>query len=268
MELLPPIYWERFSGPMRVHEANLLSDYLVALSTRRAAELSHFSKRVTCKVARSHVERDAIFKLRYQSSLRAGLIPQNSFGRYLEPADHAANTYIIGLHVDHKLVSTLRLQIGSPLIPSFSSLELFPDVLEPLRRSRKTVVDLGCVATDAEFARQYAWLPYIVLRSWIIAAEHFHADYISAAVRPQHQLFFKRALDCIVHAEARLLPHHLASVGLVTLNFADSAERLYENLPFLRSTPSERQDLFEPDKRHLRPPGGALGAPKNNGIRS
>jgi len=63
MELLPPIYRERFSGPMRVHEANLLSDYLVALSTRRAAELSHFSKRVTCKVARSHVERDAIFKL-------------------------------------------------------------------------------------------------------------------------------------------------------------------------------------------------------------
>ena len=246
MELLLLIYWDRFSGPTRVHKANLPSDYPVALSARRAAELSHFSTRVTCRLARSHAERDAIFKLRYQSSLRAGLISQNSFGRYLERADHAANTYIIGLYVDRNLVSSLRLQIGSPLTPSFSSLELFPDVLEPLRRSRKTVVDLSCVATDGEFARQYVWLPYIVLRSWIIAAEYFRADYISAAVRPQHQLFFKRALDCELHAEARLLPHHLASVGLVTLNFANSAERLYENLPFLRSTPSERQALFEP----------------------
>src|SRR5262249_11932598 len=161
---------------------------------------------VICRIAGSYVERDAIFKLRYQSSLRAGLIRRNSFGRYLERADHAANTYIIGLYFDHKLVSTLRLQIGSPLNPDFSSLELCPDVREPLRRSRKTVVDLSCVATDGEFARQYAWLPHVVLRSWIIAAEHFHADYLSAAVRPQHQLFFKRALDCEVHAKARLLP--------------------------------------------------------------
>jgi hypothetical protein len=246
MELLLPIYWEHFSGSMRVHKANLSSDYPLTLSARRAAELSYFSKRVTCRLARSHVERDAIFKLRYQSSLRAGLISQNSFGRYLERADHAANTYIIGLYVDRKLISSLRLQISSPLTPSFSSLELFPDVLEPLRIGRKTVVDLSCVATDGGFARQHSWLPYVVLRSWIIAAEHFHADYISAAVRPQHQLFFKRALDCELHAETQLLPHHLASVGLVTLNFANSAEHLYENLPFLRSTPSERRELFEP----------------------
>jgi hypothetical protein len=244
-----------------VHKANLPSDYPVALSARRAAELCRFSKRVACRVAGSHVERDAIFKLRYQSSLRVGLISQNPFGRYLERADHAANTYVIGLYADRRLVSSLRLQIGSPLTPGFSSLELFPDVLEPLRRRRNIVVDLSCVATDGEFARQNVWLPYIILRSWIIAAEHFHADYISAAVRPQHQVFFKRALDCELHAEARLLPHHLASVRLVTLNFANSAERLYENLPFLRSTPSERQDLFEPDKTAVAAPGLCPSAP-------
>jgi hypothetical protein len=33
----------------------------------------------------------------------------------------------------------------------------------------------------------------------------------------------------------------------VTLNIARSAKRVYENLPFLRSTPSERQQLFEDD---------------------
>ena len=223
------------------------SDHPAGLSIRRSAQLSHFSKRVTCKLASSYVERDAIFKLRYQSYLRAGLISKNSFGQFLERADHAANTYVVGLYVDRKLVSSLRLQMGSPLTPGFSSLELFPNVLEPLRRSNKTVVDLSCVATDGELARQYVWLPYLVLRSWIVAAEHFHADYIAAAVRPQHQLFYKRALDCELHCESRLLPHHLTSVGLVTLDFANSAKHLYENLPFLRSTPSEREQLFERD---------------------
>jgi hypothetical protein len=68
-----------------------------ALSIRRAAQLSHFSKRVTYRLATSHVERDAIFKLRYQSYLLTGLISQNSFERYIENADHAPNSYLIGL---------------------------------------------------------------------------------------------------------------------------------------------------------------------------
>jgi hypothetical protein len=245
MELLRRIYGDRFHRPTRMHKASPPSDNPVVLSARRAAQLFYFSNRVTCRLARSHAERDAIFKLRYRSYLRTGLISQNSFGRYLERADHAANTYLIGLHVDRKLVSCLRLQISSPTSPSFSSLELFPSVLEPLRRSNKTIVDLSCVATDGEVAQQYVWLPYIILRCWIAGAEHFRADYIAAAVRPQHQLFYKRALDCELHPEPRSLPHHLTSVGLVTFDFANSGKRLYENLPFLCSTSAERLELFE-----------------------
>jgi hypothetical protein len=78
-----------------------------------------------------------------------------------------------------------------------------------------------------------------------MAAEHFRADYIAAAVRPQHQLFYKRILDAALHSEVRLPPHHLTEVRLVILDFTSSAKRLYENLPLLRSTPSERQRLFE-----------------------
>lgn len=254
--LVRPFLWA-----MRVHKANPPSGNPVVLSAPRAAQLYHFSKRVTCRLAVSHVERDAIFKLRYRSYLRAGLISQNSFGRYLEHADHAANTCLMGLYVERKLVSSLRLQMGSPITPSFSSLEHFPNVLEPLQRSNKTVVDLSCVATDGELARQYVWLPYVILRCWIVAAEYFDADYIAAAVRPQHQVFYKRALDCELHSELRPLPHQFTSVGLVTFNFAKSAKHLYENLPFLRSTPSERQELFEPDTTPFKATGLYPSAP-------
>jgi hypothetical protein len=80
-----------------------------------------------------------------------------------------------------------------------------------------------------------------------MAAEHFSADYIAAAVRPQHQLFYKRVLDVELHSEIRPPPRHLTRVSFVILDYASSAKRLYENLPFLRSTPSERQQLFERD---------------------
>ena len=77
-QLVRPFLWA-----MRVHKANPPSGNPVVLSAPRAAQLYHFSKRVTCRLAVSHVERDAIFKLRYRSYFRAGLISQNSFGRYL-----------------------------------------------------------------------------------------------------------------------------------------------------------------------------------------
>ena len=146
-----------------------------------------------------------------------------------------------------QFLRSLRLQIGSATAPNFPSLELFPDVLEPILRNDKTVIDMSCVATDGELGRPYAWLPYLILRSWIMAAEHFHADYIAAAVRPQHQLYYQRVLNCELHSELRLLPHHLKGAGLVILDFASSAKRLYENLPFLCSTPTEREQMFERD---------------------
>jgi hypothetical protein len=95
-------------------------------------------------------------------------------------------------------------------------------------------------------AQSYVWLPYAILSAWIGAAEYFQADYIAAAVAPQHRLFYRRLLGCDVHAGSPTRPHSFAPMGLVTLDFAASAARIYENLPFLRSTRSERQQLFVP----------------------
>lgn len=229
-----------------MHQADLGSAD-PAVSLHRLAQLSDFSERVTGRVARSYAERDAIFRLRYQSYRRAALIPQNAFGRYIEPCDHADNSYLMGLYVDRRLIGCLRLEVGRAATADVSPLELFPHVLRPLLRGGKTLVHMSCVATHPELARSCVWLPYVILRAWIVAAEHFQADYIAAAMTPQHRLFYRRLLGCDVHAGNRPHPHHLAPLGLVTLDFAASAARIYQNLPFLRSTWSERQQLFVPE---------------------
>jgi hypothetical protein len=227
------------------HNPDKASDDPAApLSVRRAARLSYFSKSVTYRLATSHIERDAIFKLRYQSYLLTGLISQNSFERHIETADHAANSYLIGLYAGCRLVSSLRLQIGTTKTPELSSLELFPHVLKPLLRSDRTVVDMGCVAADGGLSGVHVWLPYIVLRPWTMAAEHFHANYIVAAIPPEHRPFYQRALGCELHSGLQPAPNHTGCLGLVTLDFTTSARPLYQNLPFLRSTPAERERLF------------------------
>jgi hypothetical protein len=234
-----------------VHRTDVSSDHSGTVSNR-GVQLSHFSERIVSRRASGYAERDAIFKLRYQSYLRAKLIPPNAFGRYLEPSDHAEGSYLIGLHADHILVAALRLQVSGAAAPDFSPPELFPDVLRPLFRSNKTVVHMSCVATNAELACSYVWLPYFILRCWIVAAEHFAADYIAAAVRPQHQLFYRRVVGCDLHAQSRPRSHHLAPMGLVTLDFAASAGRLYRNLPFLRSSLPEQLQLFGPETAAVR----------------
>ena len=181
--------------------------------------------------------------------------------RHIEPADHLANAYLMGLYVDRRLVSSLRLQIGCATTPNFSSLELFPNILERLLRSNKTVVDMGCVATDGDIARPYVWLPYLILRSWIIAAEHFHADYIAAAMRPQHQLFYKRALNCEVHSELRLLPHHLTSVGRASY-FVIRPSACTKISHFFAPHPVSDTNYFSMTRRHLMPPGSTLRSRK------
>jgi len=133
---------------MKVHKPRPAGADCATPSVQWTAQLSEFSTRVVCKLARSHAERDAIFKLRYRSYVRGGLITPNSFGRHIEPSDHAANAHLIGLYVGHRLVSSLRLQIGTATNPTFSSLALFPDLLGPLLRGNKTIADMSCVATE------------------------------------------------------------------------------------------------------------------------
>ena len=97
---------------MDVHSPDWASNIPLSPSTP-VAQLFHFARHVTCKLAKSYGERDAIFKFRYQSYLRSGLISPNAFGRYIEACDHAPNAYLIGQHVNRQLAGSLRVQTGT-----------------------------------------------------------------------------------------------------------------------------------------------------------
>jgi N-acyl amino acid synthase FeeM len=211
-----------------------LADRLAALLTR-----------IECRRADSAEEREAIFRLRYQAYLREGAISPDPSGRFTDADDEADNAYIFGLYLDGKLASSLRLHIGSKEHPDFPSLHVFPDVLQPLLDAGRVLIDSTRFVADEKLSRLHRGLPYATLRPCMLAAEYFHGDDLLAAVRVEHQAFYRRAFTHQVLCAARPYPQLAKPISLMSLHFPSAADWLYRRYPFFRSTVAERRNLFE-----------------------
>jgi hypothetical protein len=209
-----------------------------------ADHLATFSPRIEWRLAETTEERQAIFRLRYQAYLRNGMIPANPFEKFTDAADGAENGYLFSVYIDNLLASSLRVHVGSPDHPNVPSLEIFSDVLQPLLGAGRVIIGCTYLVADERLARQYAALPYITLRPCILAAEYFHGDDLLAAVRTEHQAFYRRAFNCQALCEPRHNPQLTKPLSLVTLHFPTVAKQLCEKYPFLCSSAFERDRIF------------------------
>jgi len=207
--------------------------------------IANLLAKVDYRRADSAEERDAIGRLRYQAYLREGAIYANSSKTFSDPYDETDNAYLFGLHVDGQLASSLRLHVASKQLPDTPSLEVFYDVLRPLIDAGKILVDSTRFVADERLSRLYRGLPYATLRLCMLAAEYFGADHLLAAIRVEHQAFYRRAFNHRVICEPRPYPQLAKPICLMTVHFPSAAEELYRRYPFFRSSPLERQRLFE-----------------------
>jgi hypothetical protein len=211
-----------------------------------ADHLATFSPRIEWRLADTSEERQAIFRLRYQAYLRNGMIPANPFEKFTDPADGAENAYLFSVYIDNQLASSLRVHIGSRGHPNVPSLEIFSDVLQPLLRAGRVIIDCTHHVADERLARLYPALPYITFRPCMLAAEYFHGDDLLAAVRTEHQAFYRRAFNYQVLCGPRQHRQLTKPLSLVTLQFPTAASQLCEKYPFLCSSAFERHRIFAP----------------------
>ena len=201
--------------------------------------------RIEFRRADSGEQREAIFRLRYQAYTREGAISPNSSGMFSDHYDETDNAYLFGLYIDDELASSLRLHIASKQHPNFPSLEVFPDLLQPELDAGKVLVDSTRFVADEALSRLHRGLPYATLRLCMLAAEHFHADDLLAAVRAEHQAFYRRAFNHRLICEPRPYPQLAKPISLMTVHYPTAAGQLYRRYPFFRSTFLERRMLFE-----------------------
>ncbi len=201
--------------------------------------------RIDCRRADSGEEREAVFRLRYEAYLREGAIFPNSSGTFSDPYDETPNAYLFGLYIDDELASSIRIHVGSRERPNFPSLEVFPDILQPELDAGKVIIDPTRFVADESLSRLHRGLPYATLRLSMVAAEHFGADLVLAAVREEHQAFYRRAFDQRLIGEARPYPRLSKPISLMAVHYPTAVDKLWQQYPFIPSTFAERRKLFE-----------------------
>jgi N-acyl-L-homoserine lactone synthetase len=200
--------------------------------------------RIDCRAATTGEQREAIFRLRYEAGMRERPIAQRSSLTFSDRYDNTGNVYLLGLYIDDELASSIRLHIASKEQPQFPSLDVFADALQSELDVGRVIIDGTRFVADEHLSQLNRELPYATLRFCMLAAEHFHADYLITAASPPHDAFYRRAFNYRPTSERRLHPDLATPVRLMTLNYPTAADDLYRRYPFFRSTPAERWKLF------------------------
>ncbi|HXW29515.1 MAG TPA: hypothetical protein VEK55_09120 [Xanthobacteraceae bacterium] len=225
------------------------------VSDQAAAELGFTDRlalllaRTECRRAESAKEKDPIYRLRYQAYLREGAIKPNSSGAFTDAFDDIGNVYIFGLHVDGELAGAIRLHVASAEHPEFPTGQVFPEYLLPEIEAGRVIVDVTRFVADWILARIHRGLPYVTLRIALLAAEQFGSERVLAAVRVEHQAFYRRNFFRSV-CPARPYPLLSKPIALMVLDFAAARDDMYRRYPCFRSTLSERRLLFERSSAH------------------
>jgi N-acyl-L-homoserine lactone synthetase len=220
---------------------------------------SSFSDRIAlllaktdCRVAVSGEQQEAVFRLREEAGIRDQAISQCSSSTYLDRYDNTGHVYLFGLYIDGELASSIRLHIASKEQRQSPSIDVFADLLQPKLDNSQVIVDCTRFVADEYLSQLNRELPYATLRCYMLAAEHFSADYLITAASPAHQVFYRRAFNYKTISETRLDPRAGIPVRLMALNYRTSAHDLYRQYPFYRSTLDERRKLFGHGKFVLR----------------
>jgi hypothetical protein len=201
--------------------------------------------RIDCRLADTPEEREAIFRLRYTAYLREGTIAPNPTETFSDPYDCSDNVRIFGLYLEGELASAIRIHVASGEQLDFPSYHVFADVLEPELRAGRVIVDSTRLVTNRALSHLNPALPYATVRLGWLAAEHFRAEHLLAAVRTEHQAFYRRTFHHRAICEPRPYPLLAKPISLMTADVAAVADEVYGRYPFFRSTFFERRMLFE-----------------------
>ncbi|MGA2125566.1 MAG: hypothetical protein ABSG76_05365 [Xanthobacteraceae bacterium] len=190
-------------------------------------------------------DREAIYRLRYDAYLRGGEIPPSFSRRFTDRVDDDDNTWNFGVRIDGLLAGSIRLSVTIPGCRRLPALGVFSDFLLPQIEAGKTIVDPTRFVADRASSRRHPELPYVVLRIPWIAMTYFKADLMLAAIRAEHQAFYRRMWGCRVVCPPRPYPALRSHISLLTCEHAAVKDEVHRRYPFFQSDPVERTLLFE-----------------------
>src|SRR5216684_3281004 len=184
----------------------------IALVPERTADpLEH----VDYRLAETPEDKDRIYRLRYRAYLREGAILPSESERVTDRYDDLPNNFTFGVYVRGELCSSIRISVLTSEYRGSPSSEMFPE------------------------------LPYVTVRLGYVACGHFNADIGLANVRPEHRAFYRKVFLQEPWGEPKLYPGLIKPVGLVAAHYPSIREKVFQRLPYMRSSAFARRTLFQ-----------------------
>lgn len=224
-----------------------------AKKNRTAARGLELLNKVDYRLIETDADREEIFRLRYRAYLNEGVIEPRNDQRLTDRYDDAPNAWIFGVYFDGVLTSSIRVSVSTPEMPQIPSAAVFPEYLEPKIAEGKIIVDPNRFVADPVRAVRLPELAYLTVRLGYVACELFHADYGLAAVRAEHQAFYRRVFMHDVVCPARPYPTLTSPISLTAVHYPSVREKIFQRYPIFRSTLFERRMLFMRQAERLAP---------------
>ncbi|MDR3465734.1 MAG: hypothetical protein P4M07_07300 [Xanthobacteraceae bacterium] len=199
---------------------------------------------VDYRLIESDADREEIFRLRYRAYMNEGVIEPRGDHRLADRYDDEPNSWIFGVYFDGILTSSIRVSVSTPDMPRIPSAAVFPEYLEPEIARGKIIVDPNRFVADPVRAIRLPELAYLTVRLGYVACEFFHADIGLAAVRTEHQAFYRRVFMHKVVCPPRPYPTLTKPISLTAVDYPSVREKIFQRYPIFRSTQFERRMLY------------------------
>ena len=212
----------------------------------RIERLFDLLDRTDYRIITTDEDREAVFRLRYDSYLREESIHPDFSRRLSDSFDDLENTTIFGIYLEEELVATIRASVGTANYSYFPGMEVFSDYLAPELSAGKIIVDSTRFAVRESTSRMYpSLIPYVVARVPWMVAEHFKADNMLAAVRSEHRAFYARVMEFKVVSGPGYYPKLGSPHFLMSCDYVTARSSVQRRHPVFRSTLFERRMLME-----------------------
>lgn len=188
---------------------------------------------------------DPVYRLRYEAYRREEFIPINSQQMTRDVYDDAENCHCFGIYIDDQLVSSIRLHIATAQNPTSPSASIWPDVLGDIIAKGGSYIDPSRFTADHDASLAFPALPYLTLRTAVMACAHFNSTYCISSVRPEHVAFYKRVFGSEQLAGEGYWGELTFPVCLFASYIPVMLPRVLQRYPFFDSTEEERQALFD-----------------------
>lgn len=156
------------------------------------------------KIARTHEEWLAAYRLAYENYLRKGLVSENVFGIRVTPYHLLPETTTFVSFQNHEQVATVTL-IGdsSEGIPMES---IFPKEVAKIRDSGATFGEVSSLASRPMATKEFLQVYLKLMRLMAQYARSVGMERFLIVVHPRHVPFYKRMMGFRVIGEARSYP--------------------------------------------------------------